>query len=251
MDLFHCSSCKIEIFHNLPNLGTCKLVALVETPVSPPAFFNDALTLAMDPPVKARRRHLDANSLFGDALKLAMEPPVHTLPYTKVATARGKGKARPKVAGAKRARGFSSPLLGKVQKHFGEAKSYIRSADETGVMRCRWHLTRKKVPDHFELTQAMWGVVLGSAVSVDELKAIETAIKGGLRKKAAMKLIHNAKARAVERDPDAVPDGPASCSDDEGDDFDKDDDDDSGDDEDDSSDRLYKSNSEEDCPLGD
>ena len=40
-----------------------------------------------------------------------------------------------------------------------------------------------------------------------------------------MKLIHNAKARAVERDPDAVPDGPASCSDDEGDDFDKDKDD--------------------------
>ena len=89
----------------------------------------------------------------------------------------------PAAAAAKRARGFSSPLLGKVQKHFGEAKSYIRSADEIGVMRCRLQLTRKKVPDHFELTQAMWGVVLGSAVSVDELKALEAAIKGGLRKR--------------------------------------------------------------------
>ena len=71
-----------------------------------------------------------------------------------------------------------------------------------------------------------------------------------------MKFIHNNKILVVERDPDAVPDGPASCSDNEGDDFDKgdhdyDNDDSGDDDDDDSSDRLYKSNSEEDCPLGD
>ena len=92
-------------------------------------------------------------------------------------------------------------------------------------MRCRWHLSRGNLPDHFDITQAMWEVVVHTSVTVDELKAANDAIKKGMPKKSALKLIRNMKTRAMRRHPDAVRSALEGCSgDDDDDDVDDDDD---------------------------
>ena len=94
---------------------------------------------------------------------------------------------------AKRRKGAAAPsglLFSKVSMHLGEKKSYIKSADDSGTPRCRWHLTPAVNADHRRLTEIMALAMKSSThFGFEKVASILASIKSGLSTESALAMI--------------------------------------------------------------
>ena len=69
----------------------------------------------------------------------------------------------------------------RVTVHLGDNKLYIKSADELGCMRCRWHLTPKACAQHKRVTEFMSMAMKNTnSFGLAEVQSILDAAKSGL-----------------------------------------------------------------------
>ena len=104
-----------------------------------------------------------------------------------------KTKAKTLAKPAKRRKGAAAPsgsLFCKVSMHLGEKKSHIKSADDSGTPRCRWHLTPAVNADHRRLTEFMALAMKSSTqFGFEEVASILASIKSGLSTDSALEMI--------------------------------------------------------------
>ena len=163
----------------------------LETPMSSSSDDSDFKKFVMS---KAEGKptsscNLMNTTLLNHALAIAVKP----LRARANKTGKAKGKAKPKAKSGKRrkvaAAQTHSTFVG-VTMHLGDTKSYIKSKDETGVARCRWHLTPTTNPRHKQLTELMALAMKSTRVfGLPEVHSILTSIKEGLATEEAIAMI--------------------------------------------------------------
>ena len=130
----------------------------------------------------------DHAGLVQSALAMSRGEPLHPSLCRKRAGAKQVSK-RAKTKAPAVFSTCSSALVGRVSKHIGVTKSYIRSPDETGCMRCRWHLSAGTRPDHGDITRAMFDALRSQPLTMGMLESVLESVKGGCSTRVALGMI--------------------------------------------------------------
>ena len=125
--------------------------------------------------------------LLQHALSVAAKP---LIPRAKRQSGKPKGKPKAKPKAKAKAKSGKCPkhveedsvrTWSRVTVHLGDNKSYIKSADELGCMRCRWHLTPKACAQHKRVTEFMSMAMKNTnSFGLAEVQSILDAAKSGL-----------------------------------------------------------------------